>query len=67
MPNTDFCDDGRLVSIPEKLFDLLLEDCQSFEEVCLTKVRREPTEEDIATAKERCLPYLQKRKEAEEC
>lgn len=64
---SDFCDDGRLVSTPEELFDLLLEDCQGFEEVCLTKGRRELTEEDIATAKERCLPYLERRKEAEEC
>lgn len=61
----DFCDDGVLVHTPEELFDLLLEDCQSLEEICLTKGRRELTDEDVALAKERCQPYLKKREEAE--
>ena len=59
-----FCS-AQLCHTPEELFDLLLDDCQIYEEIQLTKGRRELTMEDAQTAKEKCRLYMKKRKEAE--
>ena len=61
----DFLDGGRLCSSPEDLFDALLDSSQGYEEILLTKGRRELTPEDTQKAKAKCLPYLEKRREAE--
>lgn len=63
--NFPFCDDGKLCQTPEELFDLLLEDCQSYYELERTKGRRSLTSEDIRLVKAQCRPYLEKRWEAE--
>lgn len=60
-----YCEDGYLCRTPEELFDRLLEDCQSYHEIRITKGRRELTLEDEEKAKELCRPYLEMRKEAE--
>lgn len=60
-----FCDDGKLCRTPEELFDLLLEDCQSYYELERTKRMRSLTPEDIRLVKARCRPYLEKRWEVE--
>jgi len=60
-----FCDEGQLCKTPEILFDVLLEDCQNYHEVELTKGRRELTAEDVKQASAKCRPYIEKRWEAE--
>lgn len=62
-----YCDDGYLCRTPEELFDKLLEDFRGYQEVKLTKGRRELTEEDIQKVQAICLPYLKKREEEEQC
>nr|WP_303619956.1 hypothetical protein [Enterocloster clostridioformis] len=47
------------------MFDLLLEDCQSYYELERTKGLRSLTPEDIRLVKARCRPYLEKRWEVE--
>lgn len=63
--NSPYCEGGRLAQGSEDLFDLLLEDCQSYYELELTKGRRELTAEDVKQASAKCRPYLEKRWEAE--
>lgn len=60
-----FCDDGKLCRTPEELFDLLLEDCQSYYELELTKGRRELTPKDTEQINAKCRPYIEKRWEAQ--
>lgn len=60
-----FCDEGQLGETPEILFDVLLEDCQNYYEVELTKGRRELTPEDTRQAIEKCRSYIEKRLEVE--
>lgn len=57
--------DGEPASTPQELFDILLGDFVSFEELGLTKGLRELTQEDIALVQSQCQPYLQKRELAE--
>lgn len=64
--DSPYCDDGYLCQTPEELFDKLLSDFCGYQELKLTKGRRELTEEDTQKAQAMCLPYLEKRKEAEE-
>lgn len=61
-----YCDDTCICETPERMFDRLLEDCQSYHEARITKGRRELTPEDIRQARERCRPYIEKRRELEE-
>lgn len=63
--NSPYCEGGRLAQGPEDLFDLLLEDCQSYYELELTKGRRELTAGDVKQASAKCRPYLEKRWEVE--
>lgn len=59
------CEDGRLCRTPEELFDQLLSDYQSYQEILLTKGRRDLTDEDRRKLQMLCEPYLKKRKEEE--
>jgi len=63
--SSPYCAGGRLAQTPEDLFDLLLEDCQSYYELGLTKGQRELTAEDVERARAKCRPYIEKRLEVE--
>ena len=63
--SSPYCDDGYLCSTPEDLFDRLLSDFESFQEIKLTKGRRELNEKDHRKVQALCLPYLKKRQEEE--
>ncbi len=49
-----YCVDGILCRTPEELFEVLLSDYQSYEEIRLTKGRREVTPEDEEQAGQLC-------------
>jgi len=49
-----YCVDGILCRTPEELFEVLLSDYQSYEEIRLTKGRREVTSEDEERAGQLC-------------
>ena len=51
---------------PESLFDALLDDYRIYEEIKLTRGRREPTEEDEKIMESLCQPYLEKQRKEEE-
>lgn len=55
--DSPFCVDGVLCRTPEELFELLLSDCQSAEELRLTKGCREVTQEDEQEAQAWCQKY----------
>lgn len=59
-----YCVDGILCRTPEELFEVLLSDYRSYEEVRLTKGRREVTEDDEKLAEQFCQ-RLRKRWEEE--
>ena len=61
-----YCDDTSLYPTPESLFDALLDDYRSYEEIKLTRGRREPTEEDEKIMESLCQPYLEKQRKEEE-
>jgi len=58
----DYCS-GVVCRTPEELFDVLLEDFQGYEEIRLTKGRRDTTEEDLETICVLCQRYLDRREE----
>lgn len=60
-----YCEDGCLCRTPEELFDQLLSNYQSYQEILLTKGRRDLTDEDRRKVQMLCEPYLKKRKEEE--
>ena len=49
-----YCVDGILCRTPEELFELLLSDYRGFEEIQITKGRREVTEDDEKLAEQFC-------------
>lgn len=65
--SSPYCDDGYLCRTPEELFDKLMEDFRGYQEVKLTRGRREPTEEEAQKVQAMCLSYLEKREEEEQC
>lgn len=58
----DFCS-GVVCQTPEELFDVLLSDYQAYEELRLTKGRRDTTKEDLETIRALCQRYLEGREE----
>lgn len=54
---------GVVCRTPEELFDVLLSDYQGYEEIKLTKGRRDITEDDIKTVQVLCQRYLDCREE----
>lgn len=56
-----YCDDSHLCRTPGELFDQLLSDCQTYEELKLTRGRRELTQADRETVQALLQPYLKKR------
>ena len=59
-----YCVDGILCRTPEELFEVLLSDYRSYEEIQITKGRREVTEDDEKLAEQFCQ-RLRKRWEEE--
>lgn len=59
-----YCVDGILCRTPEELFEVLLSDYRSHEEIQITKGRREVTEDDEKLAEQFCQ-RLRKRWEEE--
>lgn len=59
-----YCVDGILCRTPEELFELLLSDYRGYEEIQITKGRREVTEDDEKLAEQFCQ-RLRKRWEEE--
>ena len=59
-----YCVDGILCRTPEELFEVLLSDYPSYEEIQITKGRREVTEDDEKLAEQFCQ-RLRKRWEEE--
>ena len=59
-----YCVDGILCRTPEELFEVLLSDYRSYEEIQITKGRREVTEYDEKLAEQFCQ-RLRKRWEEE--
>ena len=59
-----YCLDGILCRTPEELFEVLLSDYRSYEEIQITKGRREVTEDDEKLAEQFCQ-RLRKRWEEE--
>ena len=49
-----YCVDGILCRTPEELFEVLLSDYRSYEEIQITKGRREVTEDDEKLAEQFC-------------
>lgn len=49
-----YCVDGILCRTPEELFELLLSDYRGYEEIQITKGRREVTEDDEKLAEQFC-------------
>ena len=49
-----YCVDGILCRTPEELFEVLLSDYRSYEEIQVTKGRREVTEDDEKLAEQFC-------------
>lgn len=60
--NTRYCEDGCLCRTPEELFEVLLDDYRGYEEIKLTKGRRELTAEDSRKMDALCQPFLDKRR-----
>lgn len=58
----DYCS-GVVCRTPEELFDVLLDDFRGYEEIRLTKGRRDTTEEDLETISVLCQRYLDRREE----
>ena len=59
-----YCVDGILCRTPEELFEVLLSDYRGYEEIQITKGRREVTEDDEKLAEQFCQ-RLRKRWEEE--
>ena len=59
-----YCVDGILCRTPEELFEILLSDYRSYQEIQITKGRREVTEDDEKLAEQFCQ-RLRKRWEEE--
>ena len=55
-----------LCTTPEELFEQLLGDFKTYQELVLTKGKRETTAEDDALVEQLCQPYYEKRKELKE-
>ena len=49
-----YCVDGILCRMPEELFEVLLSDYRGYEEIQITKGRREVTEDDEKLAEQFC-------------
>ena len=49
-----YCVDGILCLTPEELFEILLSDYRSYQEIQITKGRREVTEDDEKLAEQFC-------------
>lgn len=49
-----YCVDGILCRTPEELFEILLSDYRSYQEIQITKGRREVTEDDEKLAEQFC-------------
>ena len=60
-----YCVDGLLRRIPDELFEVLLSDYRSYEELRLTKGCREVTEEDERQAEILCQSFRERWKEEE--
>lgn len=59
----DYCS-GVVCRTPEVLFDVLLDDVQGYEEIRLTKGRRDTTAEDMEIIRVLRQSYLERREEA---
>lgn len=60
-----YCVDGLLSRTPDELFEVLLSDYRSYEELRLTKGCREVTEEDERQAEILCQSFRERWKEEE--
>ena len=60
-----YCVDGLLSRTPDELFEVLLSDYRSYEELRLTKGCREVTEEDERQAEIHCQSFRERWKEEE--
>ena len=58
----DYCS-GVVCRTPEELFDVLLDDFQGYEEIRLTKGRRDTTEDELEAIRVLCQMYLDRREE----
>lgn len=58
-----YCVDGILCRTPEELFEVLLSDYRSYEEIQITKGRREVTEDDEKLAEQFCQRLRKRWKE----
>ena len=58
----DYCS-GVVCRTPEELFDVLLDDFQGYEEIRLTKGRRDTTEDELEAIRVLCQRYLDRREE----
>lgn len=61
-----YCVDGILSRTPDELFEVLLEDYRTYEEIQLTKGLREVTEGDERKAEEFCRRFRKQWKEESE-
>lgn len=61
-----YCVDGILSRTPDELFEVLLEDYRTYEEIQLTKGLREVTEGDERKAEEFCWRFRKQWKEESE-
>ncbi len=64
--NSVYCADGILSRTPEELFEILLSDYHSYEELRLTKGCREVTEEDTKQIEILCQQMRERWEEASE-
>lgn len=53
------CDDDVLCRTPRELFDILLQDFEAFQEIKLTKGRRDLTEEDKLQVANMCSVFIE--------
>ena len=61
-----YCVDGLLSRTPDELFEVLLSDYRSYEELRLTKGRREVTEDDEKQAEALCRSFWERWEEESE-
>ncbi|MDD3231569.1 MAG: hypothetical protein PHE09_20520 [Oscillospiraceae bacterium] len=64
--NSPYYNEVYLCTTPEELFEQLLDDFRTYQELALTKGKREATIEEDTLVEQLCQPYYEKRKELEE-